>query len=135
MLNEILMGDEKDKEIARLNMIINKFKEYDKERKEYYSKKMKRLGQLESYVDEIDSGTHITKLKETIKRQQKELSRLNNIISVYKSNGLIVNDDVDKDAVIINLRNQIKTLIKQNNNYKKTVAELIYKLNFKDGKQ
>lgn len=123
------MGDEKDKEIARLNMIINKFKEYDKERKEYYSKKMKRLGQLESYVDEIDSGTHIAKLKETIKRQQKELSRLNNIISVYKSNGLVVNDDVDKDATIINLRNQIKTLIKQNNNYKKTVAELIYKLN------
>lgn len=135
MLNEILIGDEKDKEIARLNMIINKFKEYDKERKEYYSKKMRRLGQLESYVDEIDSDTHITKLKETIKRQQKELSRLNNIIFVYKSNGLVISDDVDKDATIINLRNQIKTLIKQNNNYKKTVAELIYKLNFKDGKQ
>lgn len=135
MLNEILIGDEKDKEIARLNMIINKFKEYDKERKEYYSKKMKRLGQLESYVDEIDSDTHITKLKETIKRQQKELSRLNNIIFVYKSNGLVVSDDVDKDATIINLKNQIKTLIKQNNNYKKTVAELIYKLNFKDEKQ
>lgn len=135
MLNELLIGDEKDKEIARLNMIINKFKEYDKERKEYYSKKMKRLGQLESYVDEIDSDTHITKLKETIKRQQKELSRLNNIISVYKSNGLVVSDDVDKDATIINLKNQIKTLMKQNNNYKKTVAELIYKLNFKDGKQ
>lgn len=131
----MLIGDEKDKEIARLNMIINKFKEYDKERKEYYSKKMKRLGQLESYVDEIDSDTHITKLKETIKRQQKELSRLNNIIFVYKSNGLVISDDVDKDATIINLRNQIKTLIKQNNNYKKTVAELIYKLNFKDGKQ
>lgn len=129
------MGDEKDKEIARLNMIINKFKEYDKERKEYYSKKMKRLGQLESYVDEIDSGTHIIKLKETIKRQQKELSRLNNIISVYKSNGLVVSDDVDKDATIINLKNQIKTLIKQNNNYKKTVAGLIYKLNRKDEKQ
>lgn len=135
MLNELLIGDEKDKEIARLNMIINKFKEYDKERKEYYSKKMKRLGQLESYVDEIDSGTYITKLKETIKRQQKELSRLNNIIFVYKSNGLVVSDDVDKDATIINLKNQIKTLIKQNNNYKKTVAELIYKLNFKDGKR
>lgn len=51
MLNEKLFDDPKDAEIARLKMTIEKFKEYDKERKKYYADKMQRLGELLKYKD------------------------------------------------------------------------------------
>lgn len=35
MLNKDLIGTEKDQEIARLNLIIEKYKEYDAKRMEY----------------------------------------------------------------------------------------------------
>ena len=84
MLNEKLFDDPKDAEIARLKMTIEKFKEYDKERKEYYAKKMRRLGELESYVQEIDTETEIGKLKEEIMRLRKEVSRLSKVINVRR---------------------------------------------------
>ena len=84
MLNEKLFEDPKDAEIARLKMTIEKFKEYDRERKEYYAKKMQRLGELESYVQEIDTETGIEKLKEEIMRLRKEVSRLSKEIQVRR---------------------------------------------------
>lgn len=82
MLNKKLFEDPKDAEIARLKMAIEKFKEYDKRRKEYYADKMKRLGELESYVEELDTETEIGKLKETILKLRKEVSRLAKVIQV-----------------------------------------------------
>ena len=84
MLNEKLFEDPKDAEIARLKMTIEKFKEYDKERKKYYADKMQRLGELESYVQEIDTETEIGKLKEEIMRLRKEVSRLSKEINVRR---------------------------------------------------
>ena len=84
MLNEKLFDDPKDAEIARLKMTIEKFKEYDKERKKYYADKMQRLGELESYVQEIDTETEIGKLKEEIMRLRKEVSRLSKEINVRR---------------------------------------------------
>ena len=84
MLNKELFEDPKDAEIARLKMTIEKFKEYDKERKKYYADKMQRLGKLESYVQEIDSETEIGKLKEEIMRLRKEVSRLSKEINVRR---------------------------------------------------
>ena len=84
MLNEKLFEDPKDAEIARLKMCIEKFKEYDKERKTYYADKMQRLGELESYVQEIDTETEIGKLKEEIMRLRKEVSRLSKEINVRR---------------------------------------------------
>ena len=82
MLNKELFEDPKDAEIARLKMTIEKFKEYDKERKKYYADKMQRLGELESYVQEIDTETEIGKLKETIIKLRKEVSRLTKVVQV-----------------------------------------------------
>ena len=82
MLNKKLFEDPKDAEIARLKMTIEKFKEYDKERKKYYADKMQRLGELESYVQEIDTETEIGKLKETIIKLRKEVSRLTKVVQV-----------------------------------------------------
>ena len=84
MLNKALFYDPKDAEIARLKMAIEKFKEYDKERKKYYADKMQRLGELESYVQEIDTETEIGKLKEEIMRLRKEVSRLSKEINVRR---------------------------------------------------
>ena len=84
MLNEKLFDDPKDAEIARLKMTIEKFKEYDKERKKYYADKMQRLGELESFVQEIYTETEIGKLKEEIMRLRKEVSRLSKEINVRR---------------------------------------------------
>ena len=84
MLNKELFDDPKDAEIARLKMTIEKFKEYDKERRKYYADKMQRLGELESYVQEIDTETEIGKLKEEIMRLRKEVSRLSKEINVRR---------------------------------------------------
>ena len=84
MLNKELFEDPKDAEIARLKMTIEKFKEYDKERKKYYADKMQRLGELESYVQEIDTETEIGKLKDTIMKLRKEASRLSKEINVRR---------------------------------------------------
>ena len=84
MMNKELFEDQKDAEIARLKMCIEKFKEYDKERKKYYADKMRRLGELETYVQEIDTETEIGKLKEEIMRLRKEVSRLSKEINVRR---------------------------------------------------
>ena len=84
MLNEKLFDDPKDAEIARLKMTIEKFKEYDKERKKYYADKMQRLGELESFVQEIDTETEIGKLKSQIIDLKRQLGALSLKVQVYR---------------------------------------------------
>lgn len=84
MLNKALFYDPKDAEIARLKMTIEKFKEYDRERKKYYADKMQRLGELESYVQEIDTETEIGKLKSQIIDLKKQLGALSLKMQVYR---------------------------------------------------
>ena len=84
MINKKLFDDPKDAEIARLKMTIEKFKEYDKKRKEYYAGKMQRLGELESYVQEIDTETEIGKLKSQIIDLKKQLGVLSLKLQVYR---------------------------------------------------
>lgn len=76
MLNRKMFDDPKDAEIARLKMTIEKFKEYDKERKAYYADKMRKLGELESYMQEIESGgtgSLIATLRKQVSRLSKEI--------------------------------------------------------------
>lgn len=47
MLNRQLIGDSKDREIARLKLCIEKFKEYDEKRKEYIAQLMEIIKTLE----------------------------------------------------------------------------------------
>ena len=84
MLNKKLFDDPKDAEIARLKMTIEKFKEYDKERKKYYADKMQRLGELESYVQEIDTEKEIGKLKSQIIDLKRQLGALSLKVQVYR---------------------------------------------------
>ena len=112
--------------IQSLEHKINNFKEYDAQRKVYYSKSMQRLGELESWIDESDPEF---KLRSKVQSQKQIISNLN---AVIKASKLEVPEDFDlaKDKVkILELQKEVETLTKQNANLKTSVSELVYKLN------
>lgn len=128
MLNKDLV-DKKDIEIAKLKLAIEKFKKYDAERKQYYSDALKRLGELESYVEELEAGTVIPKLKEKVTEQRKQLGYLNNVITANQYQ-LFNNDYILTSAITVKeLRERNKVLGKEIKNLRKTVKDLIYRLN------
>ena len=81
MLNKVLF-DKKDVEIARLKRMIERFKEYDKERKNYYAEKMQRLGELESFVQELDTDRERNNMQQTILKLKEELTHANRALHV-----------------------------------------------------
>lgn len=98
MLNEDLMTIEEREinklrlEVNRLRSLIDKFKEYDKGRKEYYSKCLIELGELKSFVEEMESNPDsalgkymdkFNKLKAKCERQREALNSLNCIMSKH----------------------------------------------------
>ena len=112
--------------IQSLEHKINNFKEYDAQRKVYYSKAMQRLGELESWIDEVDPEF---KLRGKIQSQKQAITNLNALIKASK---LEVPEDFDlakAKVKILELQKQVETLTKQNTNLKASVSELVYKLN------
>ena len=112
--------------IQSLEHKINNFKEYDAQRKVYYSKSMQRLGELESWIDESDPEF---KLRGKIQSQKQIISNLN---AVIKASKLEVPEDFDlakAQVKILELQKEVETLTKQNANLKTSVSELVYKLN------
>ena len=90
MLNRGLI-DKKDITIAKLKHTIEAFKAYDKKRKEHYSKSMIRLGELESYIMEIDESGSI---ENRIKSLKGTIKKLQLVVDHYKVNP----DDLPLDA-------------------------------------
>lgn len=133
MINKSLIGDEKDQEIARLKMVIEKFKAYDRKRKEYYSSKMIKLGQLESYIQEIDSCE-----KDRIISLKKENQRLRLLV---EANNVKIDGLSDEEIDIAKLKTIINNIKKQNTELRKVVKRQkdsidklsgdVYKLNLK----
>ena len=112
--------------IQSLEHKINNFKEYDAQRKVYYSKSMQRLGELESWIDESDPEF---KLRSKVQSQKQIISNLN---AVIKASKLEVPEDFDlakAKVKILELQKEVETLTKQNANLKTSVSELAYKLN------
>ena len=112
--------------IQSLEHKISNFKEYDAQRKVYYSKSMQRLGELESWIDETDPEF---KLRSKIQSQKQTIANLSAIIRASK---LEVPEDFDlakAKVKILELQKEIETLTKQNTNLKTSVSELVYKLN------
>lgn len=125
MLNKKLFDNPKDAEIARLKMAIEKFKEYDKKRKEYYAGKMQRLGELESYVQEIDTETEIGKLKDTIMMLRKEVSRLTKVVQVNQIEEKRTDDELSYTISREALRQRNKVLTEEVVKLRKEKAEWI----------
>lgn len=112
--------------IQSLEHKISNFKEYDAQRKVYYSKSMQRLGELESWIDETDPEF---KLRSKIQSQKQTIANLNAVIRASK---LEVSEDFDlakAKVKILELQKEVETLTKQNTNLKTSVSELVYKLN------
>lgn len=128
MLNKDLI-DPKDIEIAKLKLTIEKFKKYDAERKQYYSNALQRLGELESYVQELEADSVIPKLKKKVDEQGKQLRYLNRVITANKYH--LFNDDYTLTSAITEneLKERNKVLSKELTNLRKTVKELICRLN------
>ena len=128
MINKDLIGDRKDVEIARLKMMIEKFKKYDKDRTEFYAKKMQRLGELESYVIELEEKSETGKLEAKIKDLRNQLSALNKVIQYNK---MIVPEKEQMDLYLNynNLKNRNKNLSDENKKLKDTISQLVTRLN------
>lgn len=112
--------------IQSLEHKVNNFKEYDAQRKVYYSKAMQRLGELESWIDESDPEF---KLRSKIQSQKQTITNLSALIKASK---LEVPEDFDlakAKVKILELQKEVETLTKQNTNLKTSVSELAYKLN------
>lgn len=128
MINKDLIGDRKDVEIARLKMMIEKFKKYDKDRTEFYAKKMQRLGELESYVVELEEKQETGKLEAKIKDLRSQLSALNKVIQYNK---MIVPEKEQMDLFLNynNLKNRNRKLSDENKRLKDTISQLVTRLN------
>ena len=112
--------------IQSLEHKVDNFKKYDANRKVYYSKAMQRLGELESWIDEVDPEF---KLRGKIQSQKQTITNLSALIKASK---LEVPEDFDlakAKVKILELQKEVETLTKQNANLKTSVSELVYKLN------
>ena len=81
MLNEDLIDNI---EVIKLKQTINAFKKYDDERKKYISKLEIEIGELKSYIEEIESDLGIEKLRTKVKNQAKQLHELNQMIHLSR---------------------------------------------------
>ena len=133
ILNEELL-DPKEREIVKLNLKINRlkktikdFKEYDAERKKYYSELATKVGELESYIEELENGTALIKLRKKCEEQNKQLSILN--AKKYLENFEIADITAIVTASKLQLQDKVKNLTNQVKSQNKTISELLSKLN------
>lgn len=92
---------------------INKFKEYDNERKEYYKKSIQRLGELESYIEELEdkiskfeNGTLIEELTKKNIENKKLISSLNKKLLASQ----LTPEEIEKVEDVASYKIQIKNL-------------------------
>lgn len=128
MLNKDLM-DNKDKEIFRLRSIIKKFKEYDKDRKEYYSNSLRRLGELESMFSEIGDDVDKSTLANKILDQRKALSRLDSIVKGSKILERYNESDIINFGSVGELKERVNKLESLVKSLRKSNEDLINELN------
>lgn len=129
MLNKELLGSQKDVEIARLKMTIEKFKEYDRKRTEYYAGKMQRLGELEAFIAELEDGNAESSMRAKIVRQADELRKLRKHIQVHGIETSRTEEDLTEIISKDELKMQVRKWRREAKRLKKENTELIMRLN------
>lgn len=136
MMNEELV-DPKDLIIGKLKLelerktrAIEQFKNYDKKRKEYYSKLSLKVGELESYVAELEAGLEddaIVKLQEKNRRLSKEVSRLmvKEALSKYNEDEINLATTLSK----LSMKKELDDLRKKVKSNKDTINTLLGTIN------
>ena len=128
MLNENLL-DNKDIIIAKLKLTIEKFKEYDIERKKYYSNALIELGKLKDEVEELRG---INKYSKSYMAMKDENRRLKASLTKKGIEELTDFYDVKNVELIIqnqSLKNENRKLRFRNKELIKNNKMLISKLN------
>ena len=133
MLNEELI-DKKDLVIAKLKLKINRieeaikdFKAYDKERKEHYRGLEVRVGQLESYIQELESDPELKHIKSLNDDYKKQLGILSKRIFLDKI-ARMTNEEVNNTFTEVNLRELLKKKTQECTKLRKAKSELLAEL-------
>ena len=131
--------DKKDFIIAVLKRKINSFKEYDAERKKHYAGLEQKIGELESYIDELENGLNIDSLNNKIQSLEAKIKKQNLIIKELQAKvNISLFDDTKSFKELESIANNLKTfnsmklavkdLRKRLKDNKNTISDLIYKL-------
>lgn len=107
--------------ISKLEDTIEAFKKYDKQRKEYYSSLSKKVGELESYISELEDTNRLAYLNKIYKQQLAALNKKHYLSKIEDLNTLQVNDLF----TIENLKKQVKDKDELIKSLKTTISQLI----------
>ena len=131
--------DKKDFIIAVLKRKINSFKEYDAKRKKHYAGLEQKIGELESYIDELENGLSIDSLNNKIQSLEAKIEKQNLIIKELQAKvNISLFDDTKSFEELESIANNLKTfnsmklavkdLRKRLKDNKNTISNLIYEL-------
>lgn len=131
--------DKKDFIISLLKRKIYNFKEYDAKRKKHYAGLEQKIGELESYIDELENGLGIDSLNNKIQSLENKIEKQNLIIKELQAKVNISLFDGTKsfkelESIADNLKTfnsmklTIKSLRKQLKDNRSTISDLVYKL-------
>lgn len=138
-LSDANFNDKKDFIIALLKRKINSFKEYDSERKKHYAGLEQKVGELESYIDELENGLGIDSLNSKIQSLEKKVENQKLEIKELKAKvNISLFDDTKSFEELESISNNLKNfnsmklankgLRKHLKDNKSTISDLIYKL-------
>ena len=129
MLNEELL-DEKDKKIAKLEILIKRFKEYDRKRMVYVRNLEQKYNDLLRQFDE--SGNVVTAKR--LNELQKGFDTVNKKLMLAKYPEYINEyneDEVNAAYKFVNMKKLVKEQQDHISKLNKTINDLIYRLNQK----
>ena len=131
--------DKKDFIIVVLKRKINSFKEYDAKRKKHYAGLEQKIGELESYIDELENGLSINSLNNKMQSLEAKIKKQNLIIKELQAKvNISLFDDTKSFKELESIANNLKTfnsmklavkdLRKRLKDNRNTISDLIYKL-------
>ena len=105
---DLVIGSLKSK-IERLEKTIEAFKEYDAERKQYYTELINKIAELESYIDELEAKHGIVHMKERLRKSKDANKALQAKIYLSKR----FEDMADITAIVAMNKNVLLDKIKE----------------------
>lgn len=124
--------DKKDFIIAVLKSKINRFKEYDAERKKHYAGLEQKIGELENGLSIDSLNNKIQSLENKIEKQKLKIKELQAKVNISLFDDTKSFEELESIANNLknfnNMKLTIKGLRKQLKDNKNTISDLIYKL-------
>ena len=105
---DLVIGSLKSK-IENLEKTIEAFKEYDAERKQYYTELINKIAELESYINELEAKHGIVHMKERLRKSKEANKALQAKIYLSKR----FEDMADITAIVAMNKNVLLDKIKE----------------------